>query len=150
MGAVSYPNATVVDFIKTRMVPLQVGADALPISKDFRVSWTPTIIVLDHYGKEHQRTVGFLPPEELVPSLLLGIGKADFDNGDYNDAILRFNEILSGHRHSSAAPEALYLLGVSRYKTSHNAGNLKETYQRLSAEYPASEWVKKASPYSLL
>ncbi|WP_012646178.1 tetratricopeptide repeat protein [Geotalea daltonii] len=149
MGAVSYPNSNVIDFVTSRMIPLQVPADG-QVAKDFRVGWTPTIVVLDLYGKEHQRTIGFLPPEELVPSLLLGLGKADFDNGDYNDAILRFNEVLSSHRNSGAAPEALYLTGVSRYKTSHNAGNLKETYQRLAAEYPASEWVKRASPYNLL
>lgn len=131
------------------MVPLRVAADS-QLANDFRVTWTPTIVVLDHYGKEHQRTIGFLPPEELIPSLLLGIGKADFHNGDYNDAILRFNEILSRHRERAVAAEALYLSGVSRFKMSHNAGNLKETYQRLAADYPGSEWVKRASPYNLL
>ncbi|WP_243688543.1 hypothetical protein [Geotalea toluenoxydans] len=105
MGAVSYPNSNVIDFVTSRMIPLQVPADG-QVAKDFRVGWTPTIVVLDLYGKEHQRTIGFLPPEELVPSLLLGLGKADFDNGDYNDAILRFNEVLSSHRNSGAAPEA--------------------------------------------
>jgi hypothetical protein len=149
MGAVSYPNSSVAEFVTSRMVPLQVAADG-QIAHDFRVVWTPTIAVLDHYGKEQQRTIGFLPPEELVSSLLLGIGKASFNNGDYNDAILRFNEILSGHKNSAAAPEALYLTGVCRYKASHNASNLKETFQRLAAEYPDSEWVKRASPYNLL
>ena len=80
----------------------------------------------------------------------MGIGKADFSSGNYNDAILRFNEILSRHKESAAAPEALYLWGICRYKTSKNAGNLKEAYQRLTVEYPASEWTKKASPYNLL
>jgi hypothetical protein len=26
----------------------------------------------------------------------------------------------------------------------------KEAYEKLKAEYPASEWVKRAQPYSLL
>lgn len=150
MDTVTYPTTNVIDFISSRMVPLRVAADALPISKDFRVTWTPTIVVLDHYGTEHQRTIGFLPPEELVPSLILGIGKADFNNGDYNDAILRMNEIINQHPDSAVAPEAVYLRGVCRYKTSHDAAGLKEAYETLSSRYRASEWAKRAHPYSLL
>jgi hypothetical protein len=31
-----------------------------------------------------------------------------------------------------------------------NARALKEACEKLKAEYPASEWVKRAQPYSLL
>ena len=86
MGAVTYPNEKVASFIMQHMVPIQVSADS-PLAKDFRVNWTPTIIVLDFYGREHHRVVGYLPPEEFIPALLLGMGKIDFDVEQFNDAI---------------------------------------------------------------
>src|SRR3972149_1205178 len=78
MGAVTYPQVEVVEFVEQTLIPLQVTSDA-PLAKDFNLQWTPTLIVLDLEGKEHHRAIGFLPPEELIPMLLAGIGKCDFD-----------------------------------------------------------------------
>ncbi len=149
MGAVTYPDTRVAEFVTSRMVPLQVAADSL-LAGDFKVKWTPTIVVLDYYGKEHHRTVGFFLPEEFVPNLLLGMGKIDFDTDQFNDAILNVDQLLAKFPKSDAAPEAIFLRGVARYKSSHNATPLKEAYEKLKAEYPASEWTKRAEPYSLL
>ena len=88
MGAVTYPDDKVADFIAKNMIPLQVKADH-PLAGEFKVTWTPTICVLDFYGKEHHRTVGFFPPEEFIPSLLLGMGKVDFD-GVVKDVCLAY------------------------------------------------------------
>ncbi len=149
MGAVTYPNEKVAEFVMNRMVPIQVLADS-PLAADFKVTWTPTIVVLDYYGKEHHRTVGFFPPEEFIPSMLLGMGKVDFDTDQFNDAILHFDALLREYARSAAAPEAIYLRGVSRYKASHDAKPLKEAYEKLKADYPASEWTRRAEPYALL
>ncbi len=149
MGAVTYPDARVAEFVTSQMVPLQVPVDS-PLAGDFKVRWTPTIVVLDYYGKEHHRTVGYFPPEEFVPNLILGMGKVDFDTDQFNDAILHFDQLLAKYPKSDAAPEAIYLRGVARYKSSHNAAPLKEAYEKLKADYPASEWAKRAEPYSLL
>jgi len=149
MDAVTYPDMQVSNFIIDKLVPLRVPVDS-PLAGDFKVTWTPTLVTLDFYGKEHHRTVGFLSPEELVPSLILGMGKTDFDSGDFNDAIVHFNTLLNGYPRSAAAPEAIFLRGVSRYKASHDASALKDAYQQLQAGYPESEWAKRAHPYSLL
>ncbi len=149
MGAVTYPNDKVADFITQRMVPLQVEADH-PLAAEFKVKWTPTIIVLDYSGKEHHRTVGYFTPEEFIPNLLLGIGKISFDSDLFEDAVMHFDRLLADYPKSGAAPEAIYLRGVSRYKSTHSAGPLKEAYETLKAEYPQSEWTVRAQPYSLL
>lgn len=149
MGAVTYPDKRVAEFISARMVPIQVLSDH-PLASEFNIKWTPTIIVLDYYGKEHQRTVGFMPPEEFIPSLMLGMGKVDFETGQYEAAIRHFDSVVSDYPGSFAAPEAIYLRGVSGYYSSHEAAPLKEAYEKLKAGYPASEWVKRAEPYGLL
>ena len=150
MDAVTYPHEKVIDFVSRNIVPLRVPADAQPLAGDFKVTWTPTLVTLDFYGKEHHRTVGFLPPEELIPSLLLGMAKTDFDFNQFNDAIIHLDRLLVDYSRSAAAPEAVYLRGVSRYKASHDARPLKEAYEKLRADYPASEWTQRAQPYSLL
>jgi hypothetical protein len=149
MGAVTYPDKKVADFVMQGMVPLQVLADK-PLAEEFRVKWTPTIVVLDCSGKEHHRTVGFFPPEEFIPNLLLGMGKVSFDADQFGDAIRHFDKLLSEYPQSGAAPEAIYLAGVSGYKNSHDAKPLKEAYEKLKTDYPQSEWTMRAQPYSLL
>lgn len=150
MDAVSYPDVKVSNFIIDKVVPLRIPADAQPLSTEFRVLWTPTLVTLDIYGKEHYRTVGFLPPEELVPSLILGMAKVDFASLQYNDALINLNMLLAGYPKSAAAPEAVFLKGVCRYKSSKDAKCLKDAYEQLASDYPESEWAKRATPYKLL
>jgi hypothetical protein len=149
MGAVTYPDQQVAQFVTEMMVPIQVLSDSA-LADEFKVKWTPTIVVLDYYGKEHHRTVGFFPPGEFIPSLILGIGMIDFDADQFNEAIIRFDRLLGDFPQSKAAPEALYHRWVSCFKASHDANYLKEAYVRLKAGYPDSEWTQRAEPYSLL
>ena len=150
MDAVTFPEVAVANFITDRMIPLHVEVGARGLASDFRVVWTPTLIVLDYYGKEYQRTVGYLPPNEMVAMLLLGIGKVGLENNQFSEAVIQFNTLLNGHPTSSFAPEAVFLRGVARYKSSHTPGALKECYQQLLAEYPESAWTGRAEPYSQL
>jgi hypothetical protein len=150
MGAVTYPNPKVVQFIQDHMIPLQVLFNAQPIATDFNVKWTPTIITLDTEGKEHHRTVGFLPPEELIPSLTLGMAKSWFDQEKFGEALSMLDKLLKEYPRSDSAPEAIYVQGVSKYKSTHDPKPLKAAYEKLQAEYPSSEWTKRAYPYRLI
>ena len=150
MDAVTYPDETVARFIQSSTIPLRVPFDHKPLAEDFNVKWTPTIITLDEEGKEHHRTLGFLAPEEFIPSLILGRGKMHFDRDRFREALSDMETILTGYPSSGSAPEAIYLMGVSTYKLTHEAKPLKDTYERLQREYPQSEWTKRAYPYRLL
>lgn len=150
MDTVSYPNKNVTEFINNSVIPLRTRYDAQPLATDFNLKWTPTQIILDMEGKEHHRTVGFLSPEELIPSLLLGIAKVHFDLNIFKEALSNLEKILSGFPKSSSAPEAMYLKGVCLYKDTNNPKGLKEAYEQLQATYPESEWTKRAYPYRLL
>ena len=72
MDAVTYPDTKVAAFINSSLIPLRIASDSQPLATDFNITWTPTLITLDVNGKEHHRTVGFLPPEELIASLCWG------------------------------------------------------------------------------
>jgi hypothetical protein len=150
MDAVTYPNAKVAAFIISTLIPLRVAFDHQPLAGEFNIKWTPTLITLDANGKEHHRTVGFLPHEELIASLLLGMAKVDFDSERMAEALKNLEKLLQEYPKSDAAPEAMYLRGVCGYKSTHKPQPLKEAYEQLAAVYPSSEWTKRAYPYRLL
>ncbi|MDD2558719.1 MAG: hypothetical protein RBR43_09125 [Desulfuromonadaceae bacterium] len=150
MDAVSYPQPSVIDFISNNLIPLRIAADHKELAPRFRVKWTPVLLLLDASGAEVYRTLGFFSPEELIASLLLGIGKSNFDKAERSAAIKKFDLILKEYPQSGSTPEAVYLQGVANYIETKDVSHLKELYQTLKRDYPQSTWLMRASPYSLL
>ena len=150
MEAVTFPKDYVVEFINANLVPVRLAHDAEPESKDFQVKWTPTLLILDQKGREHHRTVGFLSPEELIPSLMLGIAKGHFENDALEKAVQWLEKVITQHPGSNFTPEAIFLRGVSKYKITHETAPLKAAYEELNSKFPENEWTKRAYPYRLL
>ena len=150
MDAVTYSDDRVIELVNRLLVPLKIPYDQQPLAGEFRVRWTPTIVVLDAERQEHHRTVGYLAPEEFSASLLVGVGKTRFDHGRLEEGLNLFREILAAYPESGFAPEATYYRGVSLFKKTHDPGQLRETYEELQTKYPASEWTTRAYPYKLL
>ncbi len=150
MDAVTYPDANVSETIMKNVIPLRIPSNAEPWATDYNIKWTPTLITVDAAGKEHHRTVGFLPPEELIPSVLLGAAKTYYELDRFAEAIEYLDKVIAGYPKSAAAPEAVFFRGVCGYKSTHGPKPLKDAYEKLNAEYPQSEWAKRALPYRLL
>lgn len=150
MDAVSYPESKVVSFIEEHFIPLRVNSDRKPHAEKFNIKWTPTLIILSPEAREHHRTVGFFGPDELIPLLLLGLGKYHFENDMFDTALGCMKQVVEEYGQSSSAPEAIFLTGVCNYKQSHDPKPLKAAYEKLSAAFPDNEWTKRAYPYRLL
>lgn len=150
MDAVTHPDMKVIQFIEKNTVPVKLLHDSKPWADEYMVKWTPSLITVNAVGQEHHRTVGFLPPEELIPSVLLGVGKLHFDAERIEKALEFFDQIVEKYPRSDSTAEAIYLKGVCHYKSTHNAKPLKMAYERLQADYPTSIWTKRAYPYRLL
>lgn len=150
MDAVTYPDEDVTNFIQEHLIPLRIRSNQKPLADDFKVTWTPCLIALDNEGKEHHRSVGFLPPEEMIPMLLLGMGKTRFDLEDYDRAMTYFDRVIDAYTQSGSTPEAIFFRGVAQYKKSGDPGPLKGVYDTLNDKYPDSEWAKRAQPYRLI
>jgi len=149
MDAVTYPTENVVEHIEKHVIPVRIPFDD-PLAGEFVVKWTPNLVFADAERAVHHRIIGFLPPEELIPAILLGVGKTFFDLADLDRDLGILNEVVEKHPTSHAAPEAVYFMGVSRYKKTHSGEPLKEAYEKLKEAYPESEWAKRAAPYRLL
>jgi tetratricopeptide (TPR) repeat protein len=150
MDTVTYPNEKVVEFLTQNVITVRVLSDHQPLSIDFNIKWTPSLLILDQGGKEQSRTVGFLNAEELIPSILLGIGNGHFNKNEFKDALGCYERILAEYPESDSAPEAMFQMGVTLYKSTQDPKPLKEAYTHLQNRYPASQWTKRAYPYRLL
>ncbi len=150
MDAVTYPDTKVIEFIDKNVVALRVPFDSQPLAGRFNVKWTPVLAVLDQDGVGHQQTLGFFPAEEFIPSLMLGIAKVHFDLDQLEKALPTLHTLQADYPASAVIPEAIYLEGVSRYKHSHEPKTLKDAYELLQADFPSSEWTRRAEPYRLL
>lgn len=150
MDAATYPNPKVIEFLQSRVIPVQLSHNAEPYATDYRIKWTPSLLLVDTDGKEHHRVTGFLPPVEFIPSLLLGIGKGFFNQDRFKEALECLEQVISEYSYSSSAPEAVFFKGVGLYKSTHQPGHLKDAYNTLQARYHFSEWARRAYPYWLL
>lgn len=74
----------------------------------------------------------------------------NFSNDRFKEALVNLDKLVAEYSKSSSTPEAIYLRGVCRYKSTKEPKHLKEAYSLLKAEYPASEWTMRADPYKLL
>jgi hypothetical protein len=93
------------------MVSLRVDTTSPPAwARRFTVQYTPTVITLDGDGTEHHRTVGFLPPEEFIPSLMLGMAKTHMDAQRQAQARAMLEWLLLAYPKSQAASTANQLL----------------------------------------
>ena len=150
MDAVTYPKQDVIDMLEKHVIPVRTPFDG-DLAKEVEAKWTPFLLFLDTKRRAHHHTsVGFLPPEELIPAILLGVGKTFFDIKELDRAMGALEEVIEKHVSSHAAPEAIYFRGVSEYKKTQSAEPLKDVYEKLQAKYPKSEWATRAAPYRLL
>ena len=90
----------------------------------FHKSWTPTLAVLDHRGIERHAFVGYLPADEFLAQLSLGLGQIAFGAGEWERAEDRFRATVSSWPEAEAAPGALYWAGVARYKDTQDGADL--------------------------
>ena len=146
MGAVTYPNAEVEQYIGEHFVPVQFNVVEQPdVMQRFNTPWTPTLIVQDADGKEHRRSQGFLDAKRMLAELALARLQAAIDRQDFALAAR-----LTGDAQKLTAgdaerePEALYWSSVAAYKASGEASNLLQGWNRLLDQFPQSDWAKKA------
>ena len=145
-----YPDPRVVDFVTHHFVPVRVhvkenAADFKRLGAQYNAQWTPTTLIIDSGGTERHRIEGFLPAEDFLSQLELGIAKAAFARKDYASAERLYRDVLERYPSTDAAPEAQYWTGVSKYRATNDAAALKATGEAFRQRYQDSTWAKKAS-----
>jgi len=139
----------VIESVTSQFIPVKIHAkEQKELFDKFNVHWTPTQLILDSDGVERHRIEGFLPVEDFLAQLSLGLGKLHFQKGNYDQSERTLRDVVESHPSAACAAEARYWAGAVAYKKTHDAKNLGEAYKELQQSYPDSEWTKKASVWS--
>jgi hypothetical protein len=148
-----YPDPRVERLINAHFVPVRVhvkeqAKDFEQLGERYGAQWTPVTLVLSPDGQERHRIEGFLPADDFVAQLSLGLGRVDFDQRRYEEAEKRFRGVLERHPKTDAAAEALYWAGVSKYKATNDPSALAETARAFKERFRDTAWAKKASVWA--
>lgn len=145
MDTVTYPQEKVARLVNDHFVPVRIPRNE-SLEQTYRVPWTPTVVILDAYGRERFREIGYLPPEDFLAHMNLALGRAAFEERDFSSAARFYQTIADQFVKSELVPEALYFLGLARNKMSGGSINDRRAiWKRILEEYPTSDWAKKAS-----
>ena len=145
-----YPDDRIARLIAENFIPARVhvkdqAADFKRFGERYNAPWTPTIIFLDPDGVERHRIEGFLPNDDFLAQLMVGLGQLAFRRGDFAAAERWFQRVVDTLPKTDAAAEGQYWAGVSRYKGSGDPAALGATAKAFSERYQDSLWAKKAS-----
>jgi Thioredoxin-like domain len=145
-----YSDPRVVDFIQQHFTPVRAHVKQNPddykrLSARFNAQWTPTTLIVDGEGTERHRIEGFLPVDDFLSQLTLGLAKSAFARGNFAEAERLYRGIVEEYLDTDAAPEALYWAGVSKYKATGDGSALGDTGRAFSTRYTDTSWAKKAS-----
>ena len=149
-----YPDPRVVDYVNRHFVPMRAhvkenGAAFKALGDRFNAHWTPTALIIDPADSaERHRIEGFLPTDDFLSQLMLGVAKTAFARQDYAAAERLYRDVVDRFPKTDAAAEAQYWTGVSRYRATNDAGALKATAQAFAERYSDSTWAKKASVWA--
>lgn len=140
-----YSDSEVQTLIDTNFTPARFHVkeqpDAFP---RFGAEWTPTVLISSSAGKEHHRIEGFLPKDDFMGQLRLGLGHLARERGDFERAENQYRELVDSAQPDLAA-EALYWAGVSNYKRTGDGDVLTDTARQMRVRFADSIWMKKAS-----
>lgn len=151
MGAVTYPEPTVVEAIEQGFTPYKINMmERHPDFKEAcaggRVLWGPTLIVADARGSEVRRWVGWLPPAGFVAELSFCRALADYNHGKFAEALAGFDALVENAGDAEIHPEAIYWQGVAGFMAGSKDWNaLRSSWTRLTEEYPGNRFATHAS-----
>src|SRR4029079_11203392 len=80
----------------------------------FEAHWTPTTLLVDTSGTERHRIEGFLPANEFLSQLALGVAKAAFARKDYAAAERLYRDVIDRFASTDAARDAALWNGALR------------------------------------
>jgi Tetratricopeptide repeat len=145
---VTYPQAPVRQAIVAHAIPVQIDnskSENNLFLHSIHHIWTPDVRIVNTDGYELYRWDGFLPPPEFIARLQCAFGMAFLRLKRFDDAERCYTDVLRRFSTTYAAPEALYYLGVTRYRRDPDGDEMLNQWANLRSRYPMSEYRVKQS-----
>lgn len=145
-----YPDRAVTAAIDAAFVPLRLDYRD-PNVRDLNVVWLPTVVILDHRGREHGRHVNASPPEDFLDFLALGEAHARLKEGRAASrarALEALSEALARREDGPYHPELLYWHAIAGYSRGGHDGDFRDrVWSQLRERYPDSLWAHRVPTY---
>ena len=94
-------------------------------------------------NRERFRLEGYLPRSEFEAKLRMGLGRVAFVAKRFDDARVRYQQVIDDSGQTTSVPEAVYWEAVCRYSARGDHKALGEVAKSLEP-YPYSEWSLKS------
>ena len=147
--ALTYQEPSVRDFLAETFVCIKFNTKEpsewfRKLNGTFAHQWHPDIAVLDARLTDLRRVIGYLPPEDFLAQLQLGLGLWHLHHARPGDALALFDAIAAERSETGAAPEALYWAGVAAYRAGGGLAALEVKWTTLRERYGRSDWALRA------
>lgn len=114
--------------------------DNAELAQHYLQVWTPTVHLLLPDGRSAHEHVGYLPPDEFLAELELGVAISHLKRRDFGRAAEWFERLRDERPTSHVAAEAAYWAAISRYNESGQRDGLLKGWRALRLRYPDSVW----------
>jgi hypothetical protein len=145
-----YPDPAVVAAVEVSFIPLRLDFRD-PKVRELNIVWLPTVIVLDHRGKEHARHVNASPPADFLDFLALGEAHARLKEGrsaSHARAERVLSDALARRDDGPFHPELLYWHAIAGYFRNDHDGEVRDrVWSDLRRRYPNSIWAHRVPEY---
>ncbi|HEY8484079.1 MAG TPA: thioredoxin family protein [Longimicrobiales bacterium] len=147
LNADTFSDPRVQAEITGRFIPLRLNLrrdrDAV---RRYNLFWTPTLYFLDPHGEARAESVGYLPPDELLPLLDYGEAHVVLRRGKFLRAAELFDLLVERYPTSGLAAEALYWAANVHYLITGDEAVLTAKRAELVERYPDSFAAKRVKP----
>jgi hypothetical protein len=145
MDTVTYPHGGVQRRLAEYFVCLRPQIDVeKDLAKKFLATWTPGLFFMDGQENVHYRATGWHPPEMFEHLLDVARGMMAFNAGRYDEATKLFSAVAEDKDSSPLQADALFWLGVSRYRGGEKDA-LSKTWSLILDRHPKSHWAPKVT-----
>jgi thiol-disulfide isomerase/thioredoxin len=150
LEATTYQDARVASVLNEAFIPVLYNARQPDVNFELLnckalYAFSPVLITRAADGTEMRRTTGYLPPEDMLLELKIGLAFHALHLQDYEVAYRLLDAGIREHASAKNIPEALWWRGVAAYrKSSSNLLELAEAWAPLVRDYPDSAWADRA------
>lgn len=147
----TYLDPRVAALLNEQFVPVLVNGwqqdeDRARLNGAAAFLFAPVLITRAPDGTELRRTNGYLPPDDMLVELRLGLGLAALHAGDWPLACQWLEEAVREAGGAKNLPEALWWRGVAEYRRTGNSLEAIETAWRpLLTGHRDSVWADRAN-----
>lgn len=147
-----YPDPEIIAAVNATFVPLRLDLRH-PKARELNILWLPTLLIIDHRGREHARQINAAPPADVLDFLALGEARArlkDARPASRDRAVQVLTDALRRRDDGPFHPELLYWYGIAGYFRGNEDGEFRDrVWDELRRRYPDSLWARRVPAFLL-